>query len=157
MPMDIIMRMLTLLLIIVGLTGCSVLMAAQGGEEYDYGLLKEGTLREAILASFGEPESSEAKKDGRIIDSYTVEEGDKSRPGRAAGHFVNDVLTLGIWEIAGTVMEANEGRDVTYEITYGPNGKVHSIYPPLFGAVPKPRNFGTHTQFPSPPPNPTLK
>ena len=118
-----------------------VFMAAQGGEEYDYSLFKEGTPREAILASFGEPKSSEPKEDGRIIDTYELEEGDKSRPGMAAGHFVMDVLTIGIWEIAGTVMEANEGRDVKYEITYNPDGKLSSIHPPLFGSVPKPAGF----------------
>ncbi len=112
------MRMPSLVMILLWLTGCSVFMAAEGGEEYNYSLLKEGTPREVILASFGDPGSSETKEDGRIIDTYELEEGDKSKPGVAAGHFVMDVLTIGIWEIAGTTIEANEGRDVTYVITY---------------------------------------
>lgn len=151
------MRMLSLVLALLWLTGCSVFMAAQGGEEYDYSLLKKGTSREAILASFGEPESSGTKEDGRIIDTYQLEEGDKSRPGMAAGHFVMDVLTLGIWEIGGTIIEANEGRDVVYEITYDSDAKVSSVFPPLFGAVPKPRNFGTHANLPEQPPAPSLQ
>jgi hypothetical protein len=151
------MRGLSLILILLSLTCCSVFMAAKGGKEYNYALLKEGNSRDAILASFGEPESSETKEDGRIIDTYKLEEGDKSKPGLAAGHLVMDVYTLGLWEIAGTVIEANEGRDVIYEITYGPDGKVHSVFPPLFGAVPKPRNFGKNAHSPASPPIPFLQ
>ena len=148
------MRALSLILILLWLTGCSVFMAAQGGEEYDYALLKEGTPREEILASFGEPRSSESKEDGRVIDTYELEEGDKSRPGMAGGHFVMDVLTLGIWEIAGTAIEANEGKDVTYEITYDNYGKVSSVHPPVWGSVPKPPKFGTSARQSPPSPSP---
>ena len=150
------MRMLSLMLILLGLTGCSVMMAVQGGEEYNYSLLKEGTPREAILENFGDPESSKTKEDGRIIDTYLLEEGNKSSPEMAAGHFVMDVATLGIWEIAGTVIEANKGREVTYEITYNPDGKVSSVHPPVYGSVPRPRSFGTNNAHPTPS-NPSLK
>ena len=135
----------SLVLTSLWLTGCSVLMAMDGGEEYDFSLLKEGTSREAILASFGSPKSSEAAEDGKIVDTYVLEEGDKSKPGIAAAHLAMDLATLGIWEIAGTAFELNEGRDVTYEITYNPDGKIASVNPPLYGAVPKPRNFGIKT------------
>ncbi len=149
------MRVLSLVLILLWLTGCSVFMAADGGEEYNYSLLKEGTPREAILASFGDPKSSEAREDGRIVDTYVLEEGNKSRPGIAAAHLVMDLATLGLWEIAGTIMEANEGRDITYEITYNPDGKIASIHPPVYGSVPRPQNFGIDAH--SIPPNPSLK
>jgi len=122
-------------------------MALHGNKEHDYSLLREGTSREAILASFGEPKSSERREDGRIIvDTYELEEGDKSKPGIAAAHFVMDVLTLGIWEIAGTIIEANEGKDVTYVITYSPDGRVSFVTPPVSGSVPRTVDVGTPLQ-----------
>lgn len=137
------MRPLYLVLMMLWIQGCSAIMAAHGGKEYDYSLLQEGTSRETILASFGEPKSSKTGVGERIIDTYELEEGDKSRPGIAVAHLVMDLLTFGIWEIAGTAIEATEGKDVTYVITYGPDRKIISVYPPVSGAVPRPSSFGT--------------
>jgi hypothetical protein len=49
------------------------------------------------------------------IDIYEYEIGNEPSAGRAVAHGFADVLTLGLWEIAGTPIEAVQGE--TYEAT----------------------------------------
>jgi hypothetical protein len=55
---------------------------------------------------------------------YRYEVGNEPSAGRAAGHAVLDVLTLGLWEIAGTPIEAVQGEKYTATIVYDGNDKV---------------------------------
>ena len=43
------------------------------------------------------------------------------------GHAALDVLTLGIWEIAGTPIEAFQGKKYEMTITYSKDDKVEAI------------------------------
>jgi hypothetical protein len=55
---------------------------------------------------------------------YEYEIGNEPSAGRAAGHAVMDVLTLGIWEIVGTPIEGVQGEKYTATIVYDENDKV---------------------------------
>ena len=45
------------------------------------------------------------------IDTYLLVKGNESSAGRAIGHGVMDVLTLGLWEVIGTPIEAVAGTE----------------------------------------------
>ena len=44
------------------------------------------------------------------VDLYEYEIGNKPSAGRAIGHGVMDILTLGLWEIIGTPIEGFQGE-----------------------------------------------
>ncbi len=49
---------------------------------------------------------------------YQYEVGNEPSAGRAVGHGVMDVLTLGLWEIIGTPIEAVQGDKYELTVTY---------------------------------------
>jgi hypothetical protein len=53
--------------------------------------------------------------------------GNEPSAGRAVGHAVMDVLTLGIWEIAGTPIEGFQGEKYRATVIYGDDDKVTGI------------------------------
>ena len=46
---------------------------------------------------------------------------------RAVLHGGMDVLTLGLWEVVGTPLEAVQGQKFEMTVTYGPDGKAKAI------------------------------
>jgi len=75
----------------------------------------------------GSPASSTTLEDGCRIDVYQYELGNKPSAGRAVGHAVMDVLTLGLWEIAGTPIEAVQGEKKELVVHYDPDDRVTAI------------------------------
>lgn len=99
------------------LEGCSVGMAMNGKKEPDLRAIRAGAHRAEIELQLGYPISSN-KVGENTIDVYEVELGNTPSAGRAMGHAVMDVLTLGIWEIAGTPIEATVGEKKGIAVTY---------------------------------------
>jgi hypothetical protein len=62
--------------------------------------------------------------------SYEYEIGNEPSAGRAVAHGVLDVLTLGIWEIVGTPVEAIQGKKNQLTIYYDSNNRVMAINQP---------------------------
>lgn len=118
------MKSIVLLLAGLYLTGCSVGMALSGEEEKDVSFLREGTPRGIVQANLGIPDST-----SKDTDSYKICKGDKPSVGRAIGHGIMDLLTLGLWEVVGTpiegVGEGNECRLVT--VLYDENDKLAEV------------------------------
>ena len=48
--------------------------------------------------------------------------------GRALGHGALDLFTLGLWEIAGTPIEAMQGETYTLTVEYDKSDKVPKVY-----------------------------
>ncbi len=112
-------------LLLLGNVSCSVVMATQGTKKKDLSVLKEGTPRSIVVAELGAPESTEGN-----VDVYTYCKGDESSIGRAVGHGVMDVLTLGLWEVVGTPIEAAASSDkecYRIEVVYDENDKLKEI------------------------------
>jgi hypothetical protein len=105
-------------------TGCSVGMAMSGSQNPDLGAIRVGATRGEIELHLGSPIKSTLLDDGHRADVYEYEIGNEPSAGRAAGHAVLDVLTLGIWEIAGTPIEGFQGEEYTATIYYDENDKV---------------------------------
>jgi len=112
------------------LSGCSVYMAANQPPAKNIDLFKVGTPRSALLAEFGYPTSTETKADGKKYDIYRFTQGYSggAKAGRAVLHGVADVLTLGLWEVIGTPVEAvNDGNLTAYEVSYGKDDRVDQV------------------------------
>ena len=110
-------------------SGCSVYMAANQPPAKNVDLFKVGTPRSALLAEFGYPTSSEVK-DGKKYDIYRFTQGYSggAKAGRAVAHGVASVLTLGLWEVLGTPIEAINSGDLTaYEVGYGSDERVDVV------------------------------
>ena len=106
------------------LSGCSVGMALSGSPNPDLGAVKTGASRGEIEMHLGSPISSTLLEGGHRADLYQYEIGNEPSAGRAAGHAVMDVLTLCLWEIVGTPIEAVQGEQYTATVEYDANDKV---------------------------------
>jgi hypothetical protein len=109
------------------LSACSVGMALSGKENPDLGAVRVGASRGEVELQLGPPIQSASLEDGRRADVYAYEIGNEPSAGRAIGHGVLDVLTLGIWEVAGTPIEGVQGETYHATITYDRDEKVVDI------------------------------
>lgn len=109
------------------LTGCSVGMALSGDENPELSVIKVGATRGEVELQLGEPIETQTAESGGRIDTYEYEIGNEPSAGRAVAHGVADVLTLGIWELVGTPIEAVQGTTYHAKITYDEDDKVTHI------------------------------
>lgn len=111
------------------ISGCSVYMASQQPDKKDVSLFKKGTPRSLLLGEFGYP-TAQTEHDGKVWDIWRFRQGyaGGAKVGRAVGHAAMDVITLGLWEVAGTPIEtAADGNMVSYEVGYDTHGKVSEV------------------------------
>jgi hypothetical protein len=98
---------------------CSVYMAAVGDEEPNISNVRKGATRGEVELALGQPKSISLDQQGNTIAMYEYTLGNEPSPGRAIAYTVLDVLTLGIWEIFGTPIEAfNQGKKVEVTVHY---------------------------------------
>jgi hypothetical protein len=110
-------------------SSCSVFMALKGKDQPDLGQVKIGESKEQIELQLGSPIKSAMLPDGYRVDIYEYEVGNQTSYGRAAIHGTLDLLTLGIWELAGTTYEAYKGDKYKISIKYDPNNRAYEIWP----------------------------
>ncbi|MCC6347383.1 MAG: hypothetical protein IT388_09390 [Nitrospirales bacterium] len=115
------------LLLFVTLNGCSVGMALSGKKNPDLPAVRVGATRGEIELQLGPPVKTVALDDNKRLDQCEYEIGNEPSAGRAIGHGVLDVLTLGLWEIAGSPIEGFQGEKYTISITYDTVDKVVSV------------------------------
>jgi outer membrane protein assembly factor BamE (lipoprotein component of BamABCDE complex) len=111
------------------LNGCSVYMAANQPKAKNVDLFQIGTSRNALLAEFGYPTATETRN-GKKYEIYRFTQGYSggAKAGRAVGHAVADVLTLGLWEVVGTPVESiNDGELTAYEVSYDSSDKIDQV------------------------------
>lgn len=109
------------------ITACSVGMALSGDENPDLMVCRVGAERSDIEAELGPPTSVQSLPDGGQSCTYDYEIGDEPSAGRAVAHGAMDFLTLGIWEVVGTPVEAMQGRKYRMTVTYDAEGKAQQI------------------------------
>jgi hypothetical protein len=102
-------------------------MALSGKGEPNLGAIKVGASRGEVEMHMGSPEMSTTLEDGARVDVYGYEVGNEPSAGRAIGHGIMDVLTLGLWEIVGTPVEGVQGQKRKLTITYDTSDQVQSI------------------------------
>jgi hypothetical protein len=108
----------------VTMTACSVGMAMSGKEAPNLSGFGPGSPRGQVELHMGAPIASTSLEGGGRLDIYAYELGNAPSAGRAVGHAVMDVLTLGIWEIVGTPIEAFQGEHRQLAVHYGPDDRV---------------------------------
>lgn len=107
-------------------SGCSVFLAATQPPRKNLALLAPGTSRSTLIAEFGVPARSHLVN-LRRVDVFTFTQGytKESRASRAIAHGTADVLTGGLWELAGTPTEMIfNGDKVSYEVAYDASDRV---------------------------------
>jgi hypothetical protein len=109
------------------LAGGSPGMALSGEDNPDIGAIRVGSTRGEVEMHLGSPVRSNAGAGSTRVDIYEYEIGNEPSGGRAVAHGVMDVLTLGIWEIAGTPIEAVQGESYEATITYDEQDRVANI------------------------------
>lgn len=122
------LRMALLILSIpLALSACAVGMAMSGTEEPDLGAVRVGTTRGEVELHMGYPSRTTTLEGGGRLDVYEYEIGDEPSTGRAIGHGIMDILTLGIWEIVGTPIEGFRGDKHYLTVTYDSDDRVTAL------------------------------
>ncbi len=103
-------------------TGCSVGMALVGKKGTNRDVIREGVTREEVEEHLGTPIVSVTSPDARRFSTYKYVEEKPPSPGRAALHGVADVLTLGLAELGGTLMELAPKHSIT--VIFGQDNRV---------------------------------
>ena len=109
------------------LSACAVGMAMSGEESPDLAVCRVGADRAETQAQLGAPRSERVLENGDSVCTYQYEVGNEPSAARAVMHGGMDVLTLGIWELVGTPVEAVQGETFEMTVTYDPDGKAKAI------------------------------
>lgn len=121
------MRKFLYIIILFSISGCSVGMAMSGKEDPNFGAFRVGSTRGEVELQLGSPINSVTIPEGKRVDVYEYEIGNKPSAGRAIGHGVMDILTFGLWEVIGSPIEGSIGEKKKLTITYDKNDKVEAI------------------------------
>jgi hypothetical protein len=113
-------------------------MAMSGKKNPNLGVIKKGCSRGEVELQLGSPVKSVIRPDGTRVDTYEYEIGNEPSAGRALGHAVLDVLTLGVWEVVGTPVEGFQGEEHLMTVTYDRDDCVLAI-----NSTPAPQKTGT--------------
>ena len=123
------LRPLCAVLPLLFLSGCSVFMAANQPDKKDLSVLTAGTPRARLLEEFGQPVSSRLQGEKRVdLFSFVQGYSKEAKVGRAFGHGVGDIATVGLWEFAGTSAETVfDGKKLSFEVTYNRSDFVERV------------------------------
>ena len=104
-------------------------MAANQPDKKDLSVLTAGTPRARLLEEFGQPVSSRLQGEKRIdLFSFVQGYSKEAKVGRAFGHGVGDIATVGLWEFAGTSAETVfDGKKLSFEVTYNRSDFVERV------------------------------
>lgn len=108
------------------LNGCSAVMAAKGTKPTDITAIKKGDDSGTVAAKLGQAPVKKYKQGKYDYEVYEVLKGEAPSAGRAIAHGAMDVLTLGLWEVAGTPIEMN-AKDKTYVLLKYQNDRLISV------------------------------
>lgn len=115
-----------LLIMLISLSGCSAVMAAKGKREANVSALQMGDTKNVVHAKLGYQPLRIQASGNKQIEIYEIEFGNEPSMGRAIAHGTLDLLTIGLWEIVGTPLEATTGEK-SYLILEYENGKLVNL------------------------------
>ena len=109
-------------------TGCAVYLAGKGQPGAHLEALGVGTSEQKVEQELGTPSSSEPLGAGKRRSTYRVELTKQPNYARATVHLLLDLVSLGIWELPGSIYELSSGHgkgDVG--IVYGPDDRILEV------------------------------
>jgi hypothetical protein len=118
--------------LLAGTSGCAAFKASQQPDRKDLSVLKPGTPRTHVIAELGAPIWSKEHPDGSTTDIFAFKQGysKSAKTGRVLFHSAADVVTGGLWEVAGIPIETvADGSDVKVVVTSEANGYVAQVDP----------------------------
>jgi hypothetical protein len=80
------------------------------------------------MATLGQPHKTYGTI-GERVDVFKLKRGDEPSAGRAIAHGVMDVLTLCLWEVVGTPIEATQGEAFYLTIQYDSEDRISRTIP----------------------------
>jgi outer membrane protein assembly factor BamE (lipoprotein component of BamABCDE complex) len=107
-------------------SGCSMAMALSGEKDVKLSDLRMGMDRGAVIQILGTPKGSEFYQ-GYNYDLFEVVRGNKPSALRALGHGMANAVSLGMWEIFGTSIEASTPRKQRIIVAYDEFDRVVNI------------------------------
>jgi len=122
----------TLLIVSALLTGCAPVLAAKQDNYVHVEDVQPGVHKAIALSTFGSPIQNYVNHKGESCDIFKFRQGyrNSTKVARAVLHGTADLLTLGLWEIIGTPVEAGlNGENVSYEVCYNKENVVTSVTP----------------------------
>jgi hypothetical protein len=105
-------------------------MASRQPNKKDLSILKPGTPRSIVLTEIGNPVFSETKAPGSRVDFFSFTQGYSkgSRVARTVAHSLEDITTLGLWEIIGTPTEMIfDRKPLRVQINYTSEDRIASV------------------------------
>lgn len=111
------------------LAACSVGLAISGGKDPDLHAVRTGAARADVEAQLGKPVKTVSLENGATAEVYAYEIGNEPSVARAVGHAIADLVTLGIWELAGTPLERSHEAKWHLAVYYDDAGNVTSVRP----------------------------
>ena len=109
-------------------SGCAVTMALKGKEDPNLGVLGTGQDRAIAIATLGPP-SKTYDAAGNRVDVFKLKRGDTPSAGRAIAHGVMDFMTLCVWEVVGTPIEATQGETFYMTVSYDDQDRIVKMLP----------------------------
>jgi len=95
------------------LASCSVVMSARCSG-VDATTLSKCKTRSSLIADGAQPVSHKTNKEGKVVSERFKAQVPTGSAARAAMHGVLDVATFGVWEVAGTPIEAIKDKKRFY-------------------------------------------
>jgi len=109
-------------------TGCSVYLAYEGHRGANLDSFRVGTSQQEVENQLGTPCGVEPLGAGKRRAVYCAELTKEPSQHRATIYFILDCVTLGIWELPGTIYELRrEHRKVEVAVVYGPDDRIVEI------------------------------
>ncbi|MCO6439372.1 MAG: hypothetical protein J5J06_19965 [Phycisphaerae bacterium] len=115
-----------IIVLLITLSGCSVVMAARGERPPDLSAIRPGVSKTETELALGTPDSTIQHQHGST-SIYQFETDNEPSPGRAVAHGALDVLTLGIWEAIGTPIELATGENEILVIEFDKDDRIVSV------------------------------
>jgi hypothetical protein len=128
-PSSVIQRLILLSCLLVGLSGCSVFMAAQLPDKKNLEVFRPGVPRQVVLAEMGLPSGYE-NRSGIRSEVYKFKQGysQQAKFSRVVLHGTADIFTFGLWEAVGTPAEFYfSPKDTMVMVTYNASDRVETV------------------------------
>jgi len=115
--MKTLMFLSVVIVVLIAQGGCSVGMAMSGEKDPDLSVLRVGESRGVVETQLKKSLRERTDSSGYTYVTYEYSLGNEPSAGRAIAHGVMDVLTLGLWEVAGTPIEGAAANTKVHQVT----------------------------------------